>query len=272
MPHPADRQAPPAPADAGFTAYENATLHPDGRIEPHAGDPHNQTIIALPAGGAVTLGQFLAGPLSRALTLNHPLCGAPLSARQTDILARLGRLRDYITLTAPQSFRTILSPAAAPPLPHLADRLRVPSVAQTEQIAILTIRDTEKFCLANRASVSAWLRARKITVIDPESLRLPDLLTILASARLILLVDPRQTGILTLCHAETRILEIAPDGWLGAQARALSEAFSLSWTPFLATPPTYPLRSALPFGSLVPCAYEIPIRDLARTLDSLTAA
>jgi hypothetical protein len=37
----------------------------------------------------------------------------------------------------------------------------------------------------------------------------------------------------------------------------------------VATPPTYPLRGALPFGSLVPCSYEIPIRELAKTLDSL---
>jgi hypothetical protein len=265
MPHPAD------PADPGFTTYENAVLHPDGRITPHDPElaPRDQIIVALAAGAPIALGQFLTGGLGQALTLNQQLGGPPLTPRQTDVLARLGRLRDYIPIAAPQSFRAILAPNAAPPPRALADGLRAPAAPQTERIAILPIRETEKFCLANRASVSAWLRARKITIIDPEALRLADLLAALASASLILLADPRQVGLLPLCHPGTKILQIAPDGWLGAQARKFSETFALDWTHFLATPPTYPLRGALPFGSLVPCSYEIPIRELAKTLDSL---
>lgn len=282
MPQPADPPALPiAPAltgsktaETGFIIHDCATLHPDGQITPHQPEAglREQTVFAVAAGDASSIGQFLAGGLSLALTLTHPICGPPLTPRQTDLLARLGRLRDYIPITQPQSFRAVLTPnpAAVLPLRQSADRLRVAPAPQTDHIAILPVRETEKFCLANRASVSAWLRARKFTIIDPETLLLADLLTRLASASLVLLADPRQAGLLGLCYPGCKILEIAPDGWLGAQARSLSTIFGLTWSAFIASPPTYPLRGALPFGSLVPCSYEIPIRDLARTLNLLS--
>jgi hypothetical protein len=262
--------------------WQNATIHPDGRVvaaAPDFGAIRNEAVIAVPAGEALSLGQFLLGPLTMATPGPQPdkklaLCGAPLTPRQTDVLARLGRLRTYIPIDKPQTFREVISVPLEPgtvPGPEicpLAESLRAPPTPRSGAVAILPRRTAEKFCLTNRASLTAWLRAKKIAIIEPESLRLADLTTALACAALVLLADPLQAGLLGLCHPGAKILEIAPEGWLGPEARCLSVLFGLDWTPFLAGPPRYPLQGGLPFGSLVPCSYEIPIRDLARALES----
>jgi hypothetical protein len=259
-------------------SFTNAILYPDGRLVGDAeGAPARDDIVAvLPAGSAVSLGQFLTGPLnmrppSPAAGL-PPFCGAPLTPRQTDVMARLGLLRGYISIESPQKFREILVMPERPgeiPGPYvkpIAERLRAPAVARAGMVAILPPRTDEKFCLSNRASLSAWLRARRVTLLDPESLRLADLAVSLAAAELILLADPRQAGLLGLCHPGGKVIEIAPEGWLGAEARCFCEMFGLDWQPFLASPPGYPLSGSLPFGSLVACSYEVPIRDLAKVL------
>ncbi len=263
-------------ARPGTITLRDASIGPDGiAAAPPDGEIQEQTVFALPAGAAVSLGQFLTGPLNIALALPPPsptLCGPALTPRQTEILARIGRLRDYTPLAGPRAFRNVIAAVEtkhAVPGDHirpLTDRLRAGQAAKTGAIAILPVREKERFCLANRASLAAWLRARRITVIDPEALRLTELLDSLAAAPLVLLADPSQSGLLALCHPGTKILEIAPEGWLGAQARHLCAMFGLAWTPFLATPPSYRLEGALPFGSLVPCSYEVPIRALAETL------
>jgi hypothetical protein len=136
-------------------------------------------------------------------------------------------------------------------------------------VAILPPRETERFALTNRASLTAWLRARKITVIEPETMQLDALADCLAAAGTVVLADPEQSGLITLCSPGAKILEIAPEGWLGVQARWLAEVFGLRWTAFFAAAPGYPLLGDLPFGALVPLSYDVPIRALGKTLDTL---
>jgi hypothetical protein len=136
-------------------------------------------------------------------------------------------------------------------------------------VAILPARETERFALTNRASLTAWLRARKITIIEPETMQLGALADCLAAAGTVVLADPEQSGLLALCSPGAKILEIAPEGWLGVQARWLAEIFGLRWTAFFASAPGYPLLGELPFGALVPLSYDVPIRALGKTLDTL---
>jgi hypothetical protein len=191
-----------------------------------------------------------------------------------DVLARLGRLRDYVTISAPRRFRRIMVASLGQyclpvsTLRGIADQLRAPKAESGTRIAILPVRQFERFCLTNRASLTAWLRARHFTILEPETARLPDTLERLAAASLVLLADPRQAGLLGLCHPGTRVIEVAPEGWLSATAHYYCTVFGLDWRPFLASPPCYPLRGALPFGSLVPCSYEVSIRDLAGAIDT----
>jgi hypothetical protein len=258
-------------------AFTNAILHPDGRLvgDGEGAPARDEIVAALPAGGAVSLGQFLTGPLTMPQpgAAAHPaFCGPTLTPRQTDVLARLGLLRGYVTIESPQKFREILvmperpGEVPGPEIKAIADRLRAPAAEGAGMVAILPARAAERFCLGNRASLSAWLRARRVTILDPESLRLADLAASLAGAALVLLADPRQAGLLGLCQAGAKVIEIAPEGWLGAEARCICDIFGLDWQPFLATPPSYALQGALPFGSLVPCSYEVPIRALAKVL------
>jgi hypothetical protein len=238
--------------------------------------PADETVFSLEAGEGTALGQFLTGPLNIALQsgdFDH-LAGPALSPRQTDVLARLGRLRDYMAMTAPRAFRQVISvdfptdSAPGPAVRLVADRLRVPVQSQSAAIAVLPVRQFERFALVNRASLTVWLRAKRFTVVEPERVKLSELLELFGAAPAVLLADPRQAGLLGLCNPGTKILEIAPEGWLSATGRYLSSMFGLAWQAFLAAPPSYPLRGALPFGSLVPCSYEISIRELALALQT----
>jgi hypothetical protein len=257
----------------------DAVIDADGRVSrpDESGEPllsADETVFALEAGEGTSLGQFLSGSLNIALQspdLDH-LAGPALSPRQTDVLARLGRLRGYVPVTAPRAFRRVISAdfvpgtAPGPSVRFVADKLRLPVQAQGAAIAILPVRQFERFGLVNRASLTAWLRAKRFTVVEPERSKLSELLELFAAAPVVLLVDPRQVGLLGLCNPGTKIVEIAPEGWLSATGHYLSTMFGLAWQPFLAAAPSYPLRGALPFGSLVPCSYEISIRELALAL------
>jgi len=257
-------------AGPGTVTLRNAWIDPDGGIGAADGEVAGKTVFALPAGGGVSLGQFLAGPLNLAPP-EVALCGPALTARQTDVLARLGRLRDYIPVAAPMGFAGVMAAADATGcvpgayVRPLMDRLRGPR-ASGGAIAILPARESERFCLANRASVAAWLRARRVEVVEPEGMRLAELAARLAGAEAVLLADAGQAGLLGLCHPGTKVLEVAPEGWLGGAARCLSAMFGLNWTPFLATAPSYTLQGGLPFGSLVACSYEIAIRALSEAM------
>jgi hypothetical protein len=266
---------------AAIASIENGEIFPDGRVAAASGadDVADLILYTLPAGPTVCVGEFIAGPLNELLKINpQPIIGGvPLSARQTDVLARLGRLRNYVTVTSARRFHRVMaatqgrSSLPASSLREIADRLRAAKADSGGRIAILPVRQYERFCLTNRASLTAWLRARRFTILEPETTRLPELADQFAAASLVLLADPRQAGLLGLCHPGAQIIEIAPEGWLSAAAHYYCTVFGLDWRPFLAAPPSYPLRGALPFGSLVPCSYEISIRDLAGALDALAA-
>jgi hypothetical protein len=243
-----------------------------------AAEHREVTVFMLEAGANVSLGRFLTGALA---LLDPPaaeleVCGAALTGQQGEVLRKLNLFSRYSVLNAPTSFRTVIraSPAAesAVPGPHIrgvAEKLRSGAAMTDARIAILPARETERFSLANRASLNAWLRAKKVTVIEPETMALKTFSDTLAAASVLILADPDQAGLLGLCSPGAKILEIAPEGWLGAQARCVADIFGLAYTPFLATAPSYPLLGSIPFGARVPLAYEIPIRALARTLDAL---
>jgi hypothetical protein len=258
-----------------------AVVHPNGEVfEDGAGlDERDATVFPLAAGEALALGRFLAGPLAASVLAEgggFEYCGARLSARQAEVLRRLGKAEGYVQLQGPARFRGVISELPGTPAnavgPHmraLADRLRAPAAAPSRRLAILPMRETERFSLTNRASFTAWLRAKKVEVIEPEAMPFESTAAALAAASLAVLADPEQAGLLSLCAPGTKVLEIAPEGWLGAAARYVCQVFDLQWTPFLANAPRYPLLSTLPFGARVPLSYDISIRALAKTLDAL---
>jgi hypothetical protein len=272
-----------AVAAPDLIAVENAAISADGGITRaedslEVGEPDGDTpAFWLEAGERVSLGQFLTGACNIALQLPtlHRLTGDVLTTRQTDVLARLGRLRDYTPLTAPKAFRKVVfarfhhGAVAGPLVRFVADQLRADAEEPGAPVAVLPVRQFERFGLVNRASLTAWLRAKRFVIVEPERLKLAELIELFAAAPVVLLADPRQAGLLGLCHPGAKILEIAPEGWLGAAGHYLATLFGLAWHPFLACPPSYSLRGALPFGSLVPCSYEIPIRELAVALQTL---
>jgi hypothetical protein len=264
-------------ATVEFLQVANAVVHPNGRVAQD--DPavveDDAAVFALLAGRAVTIGQFLTGPLAAAYEAKRQaiFCGASLSPRQTEVMAKLGFLRGYVALNAARRFSEVTTAAftqgaPGPYVRKLADSVRGRPAGEPMRLAILPRREGEKFCLTNRASLTAWLRAKQVCVIEPETTRLSELQSLLARASLVILADPSQSGLLGLCAPGAKILEIAPEGWLGVDGRVMATLFGLEWSAFLAAPPSYPLQGALPFGSLVPCSYEVPIRDLAKVLET----
>jgi hypothetical protein len=269
-------------SDGGTLIRHGAIVHPNGQVfEDGAGlTQHEADVFPLAAGEGVLLGRFLAGPLAASIASadgrEFCYCGARLSRRQAEVLQKLGKADGYITLEAPARFRTVISQTqeSAHFIPGsymrvLAGRLRGPAAAEYRRLAILPARETERFALTNRASLTAWLRAKKFEVIEPEAMAFDPLAAALAAASLIIVADPEQAGLVSLCAPETKILEIAPEGWLGASARGVCQNFGLEWIAFLANAPAYPLLHAIPLGARVPLSYEIPIRALAKTLDAL---
>ena len=124
----------------------------------------------------------------------------------------------------------------------------------------------QRFALRNRASLTAWLRARHFTLLDPEPRISRRPLPPWRKQRWC--SSPTlQAGLLGLCPPETQVLEIAPEGWAGAKTRALCDALGLRWNLFLAEPPAYPVLRALPLGATCALSYEVKLAALGRALD-----
>jgi len=265
--------------------HVNALCLPDGTIAtapPDAGalqDVFADTAFPLAAGPAIPLGQFLTAQLpgilpQRATWETGRVACAPPTPVQREVLRRLGLLDNHVSLTQPVRFRLAVGQAAATPGPgeavlDLFAKLRAVPNGAGKRLAILPPRDREHFTLRNRASLTAWLRARRITLIDPDALGFDALAATLADASVLILTDPAQAGLIGLCGATTKILEAAPEGFAGAAARALCGALGLDWALLLGTPPSYPLLQPLAFGARVPLAYEIPISGLNAILTNL---
>jgi hypothetical protein len=265
--------------------HVNALCLPDGTIAttpPDAGAPQEvfaDTAFPLAAGPAIPLGQFLTAQLpgilmQRATWETGRVACVPPTPPQREVLRRLGLLDNHVSLSQPVRFRLAVGQAPAMPGPggavlDLFARLRAAPAGTARRLAILPPREREVFTLRNRASLTAWLRARRITILDPDALGFDALAATLADASLLILADPAQAGLIGLCGAATKILEVAPEGFAGGAARAICGTLALDWVLLLGTPPAYPLLQPLAFGARVPLAYEIPISGLNAILASL---
>jgi len=267
-------------SEGGVIIRAGAVVHPNGEVfeDGVALEQRDADVFPLAAGEGVSLGRFILGLAASIKTdpREFEYCGARLSPPQAEILQKLGKADGYEPLSGTTRFRTAIKPAqdSAKSVPGsqlraLAGRLRAPAMAGNKRLAILPARETERFALTNRASLMAWLRAKKFEVIEPEAMPFDVTAGALAAAALVILADPEQAGLVSFCPPGAKILEIAPEGWLGARTRWFCQLFGLEWTPFLANAPAYPLLNALPFGARVPLSYEIPIGALAKTLDAL---
>jgi hypothetical protein len=276
---------PSVPAVPGFETvlHVNALCLPDGTISSEMPEGVPQEVFAdtafpLAAGPGISLGQFLTARLPGILAQRQTweqgrIACAPPTAPQRDVLRRLGLFDNYVALTHPVRFRLAVGQSAAAPsaaagaaLRHLFAQVRAPATGTPRRIAILPHRDHEIFTLRNRASLTAWLRARRIVVIDPDALGFDALAAICADAALLILADSAQAGLIGLCHAETKIIEVVPEGFAGTAARSFSAAFGLEWALLLGSPPSYPVLQTLAFGARVPLAYEVPISALNAAL------
>jgi hypothetical protein len=271
--------------DYEITRHQNAVCLPDGTVRADAGGlaVEDAAVFALAAGPAVTLGRFLTAALPgiAAALPDYPaaaLAGAALTPAQRGVLARLGLVERYLPLGGPQGFAQVLScgrlperaaPVAERILPLMA-RLRAPAAMRVPcTVAVLPAMSGQRFALRNRASLSAWLRARRVVLLAPESEPFEDTAALLARATHVLLADARDAGLLGLCAPGAKVLEVAPEGWASGRVRALSEVFGLRWSLFLATPPSYALLRPPPFGAGAPLSYEIPIPALGQALSTL---
>ena len=259
----------------------SAVCRPDGNIDARsaAATVDAGTAFPLAGGPAIPLGMFIAAQLPgilAALKLHPGACiaGAELTPVQGSVLTRLGLAQAYETLAAPRRFAEALichrAPGTGTELTALAARLCDPPTRDVPAIAaILPDPDTERFALRNRSSLAAWLRARRATLLNPDDDPFEHTAATLARASALVIADPSQAGLLTLCPPGTQILEIAPEGWAGTEIRSLCAALNLPWRLFLAPPPRYPLSEPLPFSALRVLSYEIPIAPLARLLGRL---
>ena len=248
-----------------------------------AAETCQEVALALAAGPGVVLAFFLGVALPCVMAAQKKwdvkrLVGPPPTPAQQMVLHRLDLARQYRILHRPTRFAQLLTlpPAAehaAPSGPEflaLMARLRQPMASNVPfTLAILPPGQGEKFALRNRASVLAWLRARRVGVLTPETSPFEDIATQLARATRVLMMDPRQAGLLGLCTPGTKVLEVAPEGWASGRCRALCSATGLQWRIFLATPPGYPLLRPLSFGATTSLSYEIPIDSLAFSLKEL---
>jgi hypothetical protein len=202
----------------------------------------------------------------------YRLCGPPLSPAQSQIIHLLGQ-NNYITLSAPTRFARLAHFESVRRPPHfikpMAEALRDPGPASETRLAILPQHASEAFTLANRASLSAWARAKRFSLIDPDAMNFDALKAALAAAGTIMMADQRQAGLLALCQPRAKIIDIAPAGWRSATGQYLCKLFDLAWLPCVAGPPSYKLLTPLPFGARVPLSYEVPINDLAKLLETM---
>ncbi len=266
----------PAPETAGgFEIHENVELAPDGSISAATGPADPRRVYWLAGGPDISLGRFLSETLP-GLPPDAPLVGGKLTQSQARILQVLGRLPNFQRLAAPQNFAAVLTAASAAggaALAAVTAALRpaeiVPGAPSIVAILPALGGVGRKFALRNRASVAAWLRARRATLAAPDEAPFNVTAELLAAATLVLLADPEQTGLLGLLAPGTRVVEIAPEGWVSSTARSLCAAFGLKYDIFLAGPPSYPLMTALPFGAPAMMSYDVSIAQLHRALTIL---
>jgi hypothetical protein len=270
----------PAPDLSAQTAQpdvlDHAAVDAAGALMDQADHAEASPLHAVPMRAGALLGEWLLDVLVKsawiAANQGYRLCGPALSPVQADILRRLGQ-NDYISLAAPARFARLahFEPIKRPPetIAALAAALRGTAPASQGRVAILPQHATEMFTLANRASLAAWLRAKRFSLPEPEAMSFDDLAAALSAAGTVMLADPRQAGLIALCRPGTKVIDIAPDGWRGTACRYLCKLFDLTWIPCDAGPLSYKLLTALPFGSRVPLSYEVPIGDLAKLLQTI---
>lgn len=277
------RAAPLAPRSV--QAQAPGYLQADGTIAggvPEDAMPGGECVFWLPTGHHVPLGSLLTDilPSWRAAARDLPelpLSGPAPSAAEAGLLAALDLQDRFLTVTAPCRFERLLAAAPLPPYVAPADddalalmaRLRPPAQPGAPAGVAILPRGTQRFWLRNQSSVAAWLRARRISVLDPDHDDFSHTAALLSAATLVLLADPGQAGLLAFCQPQTRIVELAPEGWAGARTRTLCAALGLTWRLFLGGPPTYPVSAPLPFGAPAPMAYELSILLLNKALSLL---
>jgi hypothetical protein len=260
--------------------HENAVLMPDGRLagaEMPVLKTSEENVFAVAAGPQMPLGLFLSAVLPALhrhvpASFGYRLAGPQPAAAQWEILDRLGWGGRYITVTTPQRFAKILLTGTALDVvtyAPLMSRLRAGPGALTGAVAILPDHTGQRFSLRNRASLVGWLRARHIPQLNPAALTFDSLAAALAGAKLVLLADPAQAGLLGLCHPGAMVLEIAPEGWVGSTTRAIAEGVGLNWQIFLGSAPTYPVTAPAAFGAMGAMGYDVAIGALGRALAAL---
>ncbi len=255
----------------------DAAVDPGGALLPTTDHAERSPLHAVPLGSSsALLGEWLLEVLVKSAWIagnpDFHLCGPALSPAQNQILNILGH-DHYIALTAPTRFSRL---ARFEFVRRPSDNIKAPACvlrgdasSSGAGVAILPQHATERFTLANRASLAAWARAKRFSLLEPEAMSFDELRAILAGAGTIILADPRQSGLLALSQPVTKVVEIAPAGWRGTTCRYLCQLFDLAWAPCDAGPLSYKLLTALPFGTRVPLAYEVPIGDLAKRLQTL---
>jgi len=277
------RAAPVAPR--ALELLEPGYLNADGTpaaTPPEAAETALAAAMGVPTGGAVPLGTLLTDILPAFAAAAPALPGVQLagpapSPAEAGLLAALGLSDAFVALPGPARAERLLVPAA--PTPHAAPtdaaamallaRLRPPAQPGAPAGLAILPHPGQRFSLRNQASVAAWLRARRIAVLDPDASDYAALAAQLGAATLVLIAEPAQAGLLALCQPGTRIVEIAAEGWAGARTRTLCAALDLPWWLFLGAPPSYPLSTALPFGAPTPMAFELSIAALNKALSLL---
>jgi hypothetical protein len=268
------------PSASTLTRHQNAVCTPQGRVshDPAPAEITSGKVFAVPAGADVPTGLWLSHVLPGIFKFfsehrEARLAGAALTAGQHDLLVRLGWQASYLTLTAPARFAEVLTISTdfdAGAFAGLIERLRPaqrPREAST--LAILPAGAGETFSLRNRSSLTAWLRARRILLLPSDMVSFEARAASLASATQVLLADPAQAGLLGLCAAGTKVLELAPEGWVSGQVRAICQSAGLEWQLFLGTAPSYPVLKPASFGATSSLSYELPIATLGKTLAAL---
>ena len=266
-------------------AHPDAICLPDGAVSlaDTPADTRAEIALALPAGPGISLAAFIGTSLPGVMAARikwdvRELVGPNPTPAQAVALERCVFNARHRVLHRPTRFSLLLTlpepPENAAPVGQefiaLTARLHEPVESYVPfTLAILPPEANQKFTLGNRTSLLAWLRARRIELLTPESSPFEDTARLMARATRVLLLDPRQAALLGLCNPRTKVLEVAPEGWASGRARALCDALGLEWRIFLATPPFYPLLRPLPFGTITLLSYEVPIKSLGHSLRSL---
>jgi hypothetical protein len=235
------------------------------------------TAFAVPAGPDVPAGRFLSHilPGIHKFSAEMPgakLAGPALTPGQHDLLERLGWGGRYITLTTAMRFAALFTVTPgfdAAAFASLLARLRPAQATPPASMLAILPEGEQRFSLRNRSSLMAWFRARRVAVLPSEMVSFAARAEALAGAGQVFLADEAQAGLLGLCAPGTKVLELAPEGWVSGEVRAICEAAGLEWNLFLGTAPRYPVLQPPPFGAATALSYEIPIGPLGKTLAAL---